>query len=579
MRKLTLVVILVSLLGISLFASGQHGGGQQSAAASGGPDVLKILVSDAPILQEGITHSKQDVFTGKVKSPMYDKLVSDLAKINIKLEFDFIQSEAYDTRFNTMLASNQMNNYDLIPAPPSLTQMGKLGLIKQQRFYPVNDIIDNHTSAGARKFFSTPEGKSLRGRMTFYDGKMYEISAWTAYHIGDPSRMNGGIFINPWIRWDWLQTLGIPMPENPDQLYDALKAFRDRDVNKNGVKDEVVNVPVTDFKTGIAQMFGLVFPDYLGSIGQLDRKAVSAWYQPTIKAYIQYMQKLYNAGLLRIKGADNDQAANKIAFTADWLSGANWLNAGVQIPQGGAPGSYMTPILFNAVPGTPALIWKEASVKYEGMYYVPAGTRKAAAIGRLLDYLFSDDYFTLCELGIEGYNFTRNAEGVAVKKGFADGTTPDEKWDFGLSFSSGSYIFGTLPRIRVDYRQVNGKDLFGADNTFKTTARFLAAGIANGYPDGYTKTIAFANDAFAGKYKVQDEINMYMAYPRSEEEAQNEAAWGPDLVTYSEELLTQLIMGQKPMDDASWNGYMADLKRLHLDDILSSYQARMDMAN
>jgi hypothetical protein len=38
-------------------------------------------------------------------------------------------------------------------------------------------------------------------------------------------------------------------------------------------------------------------------------------------------------------------------------------------------------------------------------------------------------------------------------------------------------------------------------------------------------------------------------------------------------------MGQKPLDDASWNGYMADLKRLHLDDILASYQARIDLGN
>jgi hypothetical protein len=506
--------------------------------------------------------------------------VADLAKINIKLEFDYVMQEAYDTRFNTLLASNQLNNYDLLPAPgpQALTQIGKLGLIAQKRFYPVGDIIDNYTSAGAKKFFSTEEGKSLRGRMTFYDGNMYEISSWTAYHIGDPSKLNGGIFVNPWIRWDWLQTLGIPMPTNLDQLYDALKAFQDRDVNKNGIKDEVVNATeVKNFKTGIAQMFGLVYPDYLGSIGQIDKKVTSAWYQPNVKAYIQFMQKLFKAGLLSITVADTDQAANKIAFKCDWLSGANWLNAGVQVPQG-APGSYMTPILFDAVPGTPALLWKEASVKYEGMYFVPAGTKNAAALGRLLDYLFSDDYFTLCELGLEGYNFTRNANGVAVKKTFEEGATPDEKWDFGLHFVSSSYIVGTFPRIRVDYRNVNGQDLFGSDNSFKTTARFMSAGQANGYPEGYTKTITFADDAFAGKYKVQDEVNMYMAYPRTEQEAQNEAAWSPDLQTYSDELLSQLIMGQKPMDDASWNGYMADLKRLHLDDIIAFYQARMDLA-
>jgi hypothetical protein len=48
----------------------------------------------------------------------------------------------------------------------------------------------------------------------------------------------------------------------------------------------------------------------------------------------------------------------------------------------------------------------------------------------------------------------------------------------------------------------------------------------------------------------------------------------PDLNTYCSELMTSLIMGEKSL--ANWNSYMADLKRLGLDDLMSIYQARMD---
>ena len=45
-----------------------------------------------------------------------------------------------------------------------------------------------------------------------------------------------------------------------------------------------------------------------------------------------------------------------------------------------------------------------------------------------------------------------------------------------------------------------------------------------------------------------------------------------DLDTYSQELLTKLILGQKSLDD--WDSYMDDLKRLGLDELNEIYQGR-----
>ena len=47
-----------------------------------------------------------------------------------------------------------------------------------------------------------------------------------------------------------------------------------------------------------------------------------------------------------------------------------------------------------------------------------------------------------------------------------------------------------------------------------------------------------------------------------------------DLDTYSQELLTKLILGQKSLDD--WDSYMDDLKRLGLDELNGNYQGRYD---
>ena len=37
-----------------------------------------------------------------------------------------------------------------------------------------------------------------------------------------------------WVRQDWLDKLGLKAPQNVDELYTVLKAFRDRDPNGNG---------------------------------------------------------------------------------------------------------------------------------------------------------------------------------------------------------------------------------------------------------------------------------------------------------------------------------------------------------
>ena len=42
-----------------------------------------------------------------------------------------------------------------------------------------------------------------------------------------------------WVRQDWLDKLGLKAPQNVDELYTVLKAFRDRDPNGNGKKDEI----------------------------------------------------------------------------------------------------------------------------------------------------------------------------------------------------------------------------------------------------------------------------------------------------------------------------------------------------
>ena len=67
--------------------------------------------------------------------------------------------------------------------------------------------------------------------LTTEDGKMY-AAARIEYSLIDT------MVYQTYINQTWLDNLGLTMPTNPDELYDVLVAFRDKDPNQNGKKDE-----------------------------------------------------------------------------------------------------------------------------------------------------------------------------------------------------------------------------------------------------------------------------------------------------------------------------------------------------
>lgn len=72
----------------------------------------------------------------------------------------------------------------------------------------------------------------LQRRITSPDGHIYVFP--TAESPGSDN-----IDYHTYINYTWLEKLNLEMPHDPASLYEVLKAFRDRDPNGNGKKDEV----------------------------------------------------------------------------------------------------------------------------------------------------------------------------------------------------------------------------------------------------------------------------------------------------------------------------------------------------
>ncbi|WP_341367241.1 sugar ABC transporter permease [Yoonia sp. BS5-3] len=93
-------------------------------------------------------------------------------------------------------------------------------------FYPLNDLIEEHAPNMKAYFDARPE---IASAISAADGNMYYI----------PYLPDGKYGRAYFIRYDWLDALGLEVPETVEEVEEVLRAFKNDDPNGNGVADEV----------------------------------------------------------------------------------------------------------------------------------------------------------------------------------------------------------------------------------------------------------------------------------------------------------------------------------------------------
>jgi hypothetical protein len=544
MKRLFSVAALLALV-VSLAFAG--GGGQQGGGAGtvGGLSVVKAFGINRESVIQGRNMNFSDWYEGKVPSRLWDRLVSDLAGYGLKLEIETVMSDQMATVFQTMLASGKLNDYDFVTmgwGDENIYQR----LYEQGRMYPLNKGIEQYSTGNAKAFFYTHDaGQFFRKMATLEDGNFYWVTQACEFYYKDPTNLRGNKQAGQ-IRYDWLQALGLKIPTTLAEFTNALTAFQQNDMNKNGIRDEVAGISLDGFSTGVAQWFGLVGD----LVAAADYKALSPWYQPHIQDYIGYMNQLYKAGLLRVDTEGDALQANRIAYEYNWDL-ASWDEPNVNVPAGAAR-AYFVPFVIKAASDTEPRVWEQdGRYRVFNPHFIPARAKNVQGAIKLLDYLVSDEYATLSELGIEGYTFTySNGQPVWLEN------NPDNVGVDVESLASGFPGFWTnisvLPRHKVADIQRDFESM-----------RF----------QGYDLKADFAVRITEGPYLLNQDTSTLLAFPTAREMERLQAI-RPDLTTYSSELLTSLILGEKSL--SNWNTYINDLKRLGLDELIAIYQARID---
>jgi putative aldouronate transport system substrate-binding protein len=238
-------------------------------------------------LKEPVTLNFIIVGIANMKDPNNLKLFQDLeAKTNVKIKWELITS-GWNEKRALVFANNELP--DAFFGAKAFTNTD---IVNNSRFFePLEGYIDAYCP-NIRKMFE--ESPQLRRDVTAADGHIYTI----------PQRMP----LRPetrnvtYINKKWLDKLGMKLPTTTEELYQTLKAFKEKDPNGNGKADEI---PMTfDRMTaanGVVSLFGAfgLSENTSGDWIMVEKGKVSYIFaDPRMKDAVAYVYKLYSEGLI-----------------------------------------------------------------------------------------------------------------------------------------------------------------------------------------------------------------------------------------------------------------------------------------
>ncbi|MGE5549775.1 MAG: extracellular solute-binding protein [Bacteroidota bacterium] len=460
-------------------------------------------------------------------------------------------------QFSLMLASRKLP--DMLTLPSGLGGWNSGG--NAEKFYKdgiiikLNDLIDKYAPNLKALLNKNAE---LRKQLMADDGSIYYVPQM---RLRPEIRVYAGFFI----RRDWMNKLGLKDPKTPDEWYNVLKAFKTRDPNGNGKADEIPFGGSKHPGGGPFEMMKLpwMFGANIGSswnngLQQQNGKVVFSPITPEYKAALTWINKLYAEGLIDPDFAITDRNGFQAKVLADRV-GATFGNAGSGITYfmtnmvGKEPKSFrMEGVPYPKAPGSKPYSFDNSVINLatgSGLAITTACKNPIAAI-KFLDYGFSKEGHMLFNFGVEGLTYK-------MVKGYPTYTEMITKNRQGLNITQalGLYVYGTNWMTDQDGRY------------FEQYQKIPVPGV-QGTP---------AWDAIQIWTKSMDTSRILPSVNPRPEEVQAISAKLTEISTYVLEMYYKFIMGTAKLSE--FDAYVAQVKKMGIDDVVKVYQAALDRYN
>lgn len=370
------------------------------ASASGG----NLNETGYPIVEEKITltmMAPKSAIQGNWEDMWFFQHMEELT--NIHMEFNLVPADSFQDKKNLAFAS--MSLPDLFYAG-GITMADEVAYGAQGLLVPLNGLIDQYAPNLQACMERLPE---LRAAAATLDGNIYSLpKSWK-----HPQGQTVKYFINA----EWLDNLGLAMPRTLDDLHGVLKAFVERDPDKNGADDTIGFGGLNDNDTNIDALvfaaFGLLegssdsFPLY----SVRDGKVVLSATLPEYKQAIEYIKMLYGEKL--IDAEYFTQTREQYSAKGAQLRYGLFNNADAYVVTSlddSAKYKVMQPLVARE---GQEQVWPELSSVTRGCAAITSANKYPEATMRWLDYTYSDEGGNLVVVGPEDMMWKWNEDRTA----------------------------------------------------------------------------------------------------------------------------------------------------------------------
>jgi len=524
---------------------------QASASQSPAQEELFTPVGTYPIVTKPLTlkmFAPQYASIENMDTNTYTKYVEE--KTNINIEWDLVPDNALNDRKQLMLASG---DYPEVILHGNLTKDEQMKYGKQGVFLPLNDLIEQYAPNIKKAIENLPY---LKGSITAPDGNIYALPQINeCYHCNYAMKL--------WINKAWLDQLGLQMPTTTDEFYEVLKAFKERDPNNNGKKDEIPLTGSDEMWAGNIAAFlmnAFITDDYVDKdsgnfLFVRDGKVDLAANKEEWKQGLQYLNKLYEEGLIdpaaftqnadAIQQLGNREPDNIMgAITTALISYAVSPDDKhprhkdyVTLPPLKGPNGLQQSLNFAGVSRSQFALTNKATKE-----------QQIAAI-RLVDFLFTEETIVLQEHGPEGNSWRKATDG-----------------ELGMDGKPAKYAF--IPKAAEKTTHNDGWEQIGPSlRTYQYRDSWMAPQdpLAEGAYEVRLKRESQKYEAYAS-----DEL-----YPSSVfialEDTEIAAQLRTTIRDYIKSNMAQFITGSKDIDK-DWDSYAKGFDGLQIERYIQIYQ-------
>lgn len=444
-------------------------------------------------------------------------------RTGIKVKYEHPSLTNAKEKFNLMIASGELP--DIIQYGWAEYAGGPAKAIDDGVIIPLNDYIDAFAPDLKKLYEENPD---IAKEAKTDAGQYY--AAGTI--VTDPKLLTSGGLI---IRDDWLNELGLEMPETIDEWYTVLKAFKE----KKGAKAPMV-----------AGMDAFTVGAFTGAYGinwGLYRDGNTIKYgaaEKNYKKFLETIHKWYDEGLFDNNFSTTDSATK----TANMLNGVSGVTYG---GLGGGIGALMSAAKEPgfSVTGAPYPTHKKgekpkfgyATSPYSAATAITTACKDKEAAMRLLNYGYTKEGHILYNFGTEGVSYT-------MKDGIPTYTELVTKNPDGLSMSEAlvKYCFGG--------QRINAVQNVHYLEQYASLPQQQAA---------WDRWI----DTDGQKHRIP------ATYIDSSKSSEYQTKFA-DVDAYAREMFVKFVSGDEPI--SNFDNYIKQLKKIGLDDVIKMNQEAYD---